>query len=159
MPLKLIGGALLALAGFSVGCLLTGRLERRRRLFEALITLVSVLSTRLRFGGENIADAVNFAAEESGIELSRLSDELPFEPEWQLAVKRLRLCSEDEALLGEFGSQLGKTDLDGQLSHLALYDSLFHKRLRDCEEELKSKARLYRALGFFAGTGAALIMI
>lgn len=159
MSLRLLGGALLALAGFGAGSLLVRRLDGRRRFFASFLSFVNLLATRLRFSGEDIYRTVNLSAAEAGLKAFAVDAALPFSQAWEAAVAALRLREEDTSLLCEFGSQLGKTDLEGQLSHLALYETIVQKRLHACEEEYAQKSRVYRAVGLFAGTAAALLLI
>ena len=94
-----------------------------------------------------------------------ISDETgtPFYRIWSERVNaipaKFGLKKGDAALLLEFGEQLGKTDVDGQLKHLELYEALFKKQLTDAENEINKKSKLYKTMGFFVGTAAALMII
>lgn len=159
LPLKLIGGVLLSLAGFGAGSLFVRRLDKRRRFFASFLTFLSLLATRLRYRSDDIFNAVNACLQETGLTSLSVSAGLPFDAAWSDAVASLRLSREDADLLKEFGSQLGKTDVEGQLGHLSLFESVAQKRLRECEEELEQKSRVCRAVGLFVGVCAALLLI
>ena len=94
-----------------------------------------------------------------------ISDETgnPFYEIWSGRVSvipsKFGLKNSDRVLLLEFGEQLGKTDVDGQLKHLELYEELFKKQLTDAENEINKKSKLYKTMGFFVGTAAALMII
>ena len=57
-----------------------------------------------------------------------------------------------------FGEKLGKTDLEGQLSHIELYRALFQKQIKEAEDDAQKKSRLYRTLGIFGGVSAAILI-
>lgn len=87
----------------------------------------------------------------------------PFDKLWSKSVltipRAYALTKEDIDLLLQFGSQLGKTDIDGQLKHIKLYKEFFKKQLENAEDAIVKKSRLYKTMGLFAGTAAALMMI
>ena len=87
----------------------------------------------------------------------------PFETAWseriRLLPKSLSLKKSDKELLSEFGRELGKTDIDGQLKHIELYKTVFEKQLYSAEEEISKKSKLYKTMGLFAGISIALMII
>ncbi len=160
MPLKLAGALLLSLAGLAAGCALVRRLRLRKRFLRDFIAFLTALETNLRWRCDDIFTLVNSSQELFALPADSSS---PFEQVWEKYTaplsRRFCLKREDALLLGELGAGLGKTDAEGQLAHLALYKTLFCKQLAAAEEELQSKAKLYRTLGLFAGMSAALMMI
>ena len=73
--------------------------------------------------------------------------------------KGYALKKSDTDLLLEFGSHLGKTDVEGQLKHIELYRQLFEKQLEAAEDAIAKKSKLYKTMGLFVGTAAALMMM
>ncbi len=69
------------------------------------------------------------------------------------------LTKADTDLILQFGAQLGKTDIDGQLKHIKLYKDFFKKQLDEAEEAIAKKSKLYKTMGLFAGSAAALMMM
>lgn len=165
MALKFLGGFLLVLSGFSTGWFCSKKLSLRKDFFKRIISFVSNLSTQLRYSTSDIFTLVSLSASTSGLELFELNYEnnTAFYTVWCERVSRipskfgLKNC--DKELLLEFGEQLGKTDVDGQLKHLELYDSLFKKQFTDAESEINKKSKLYKTMGFFVGMAAALMII
>ena len=165
MALKILGGLLLVLSGFSAGWFCSKKLLMRKDFFKRIISFISNLSTQLRYSTSDIFTLVSLSANTSGLELFEISDETgtPFYRIWSERVNaipaKFGLKKGDAALLLEFGEQLGKTDVDGQLKHLELYEALFKKQLTDAENEINKKSKLYKTMGFFVGTAAALMII
>lgn len=164
MLLKLSGCLLIALTGFGVGCLLTKKLGARRDFMSKFGVFIALLKTQIRYNSADIFTLVSGCAKGAGLELFESADNsLPFAVFWNGEIdkipKRTGLNNSDKELLFEFGSMLGTTDVDGQLKHLELYESIFQKRLKDSETEFRDKSRIYRALGLFGGISTALIIL
>lgn len=165
MALKILGGLLLVLSGFSAGWFCSKKLLMRKDFFKKLLSFVSSLSTQLRYSTSDIFTLVSLSAGTSGLDFFDLSEEsgTPFYDIWSERVSgipaKFGLKNIDRTLLLEFGEQLGKTDVDGQLKHLELYEELFKKQLTDAENEINKKSKLYKTMGFFVGTAAALMII
>ena len=163
--LKILGGLLLVLSGFSAGWFCSKKLSMRKDFFKRIISFISNLSTQLRYSTSDIFTLVSLSASTSGLGLFEISEEsgTPFYDIWTQRVNtipaKFGLKKGDTALLLEFGEQLGKTDVDGQLKHLELYEALFKKQLTDAENEINKKSKLYKTMGFFVGTAAALMII
>ena len=153
------------LSGFSAGWFCSKKLLMRRDFFKKLLSFVSNLSTQLRYSTSDIFTLVSLSASISGFDFFEISDETgtPFYRVWSERVNvipaKFGLKKGDTALLLEFGEQLGKTDVDGQLKHLELYETLFKKQLTDSENEINKKSKLYKTMGFFVGTAAALMIM
>lgn len=165
MSLKILGGLLLVLSGFSAGWFCSKKLLMRRNFFKKFLCFVSNLSTQLRYSTSDIFTLVSLSAVTSGLDFFEICDETgnPFYEIWSERVSgipaKFGLKNSDRQLLLEFGEQLGKTDVDGQLKHLELYEALFKKQLTDAENEINKKSKLYKTMGFFVGTAAALMII
>ncbi len=159
LPLKLIGAALLSLAGILAGFLFARRLTARKRFFGEFSAFLTALKTALRYRGEDIFTLVNqsgglFAVSEGGCS---------FEQAWEAALKTLpkRWCLNegDMALLRDFGAGLGKTDAAGQLAHIEWYMAACEKQRQEADGDVRQKARLYKTLGMFAGVSAAILFL
>lgn len=73
--------------------------------------------------------------------------------------KQCALTDSDIQLLYEFGSALGKTDVEGQSKHIRLYVAEFENQLENAQQAIVKKSKLYKTMGFFVGSAAALMMI
>lgn len=165
MVLKIIGALLLSLSGLLGGWLCSSKLFARRNFLRSIINFVSVLATQIRYSTADIFTLVSLSAQTSKLKEFELTEKsgVPFFLVWSSRVNeipsRYGLTPTDKKLFNELGEQLGKTDVEGQLKHLELYEVLLKKQLSDSENEIKSKSKLYKTMGFFVGTAAALMMI
>lgn len=69
------------------------------------------------------------------------------------------LSQRDKELLKSFGERLGSSDIDGQLSSIALYKENFIKLKESAVDEYMKKSRLYRSFGILGGMFIAIIVI
>jgi stage III sporulation protein AB len=165
LVVKLFGAILLIGASFSVGYYMAKSLSRRRDFLKEFIVFMNTLATEIRYNSEDIFTLVQKCAKAEELQsFGTLSEhQEAFENFWNKSVltvpKAYSLKKEDISLLFDFGSQLGKTDVDGQLKHIELYKIMFEKQLANAENEITQKSKLYKTMGLFVGTAAALIMI
>lgn len=164
--IKLIGAVLLIASSFSVGLSMSKSLYRRKSFIESFIVFIDSLATHIRYNSDDIFKLVSMCAnseELKSFEFFSKPHTEPFDKLWSKSVltipRAYALTKEDIDLLLQFGSQLGKTDIDGQLKHIKLYKEFFKKQLENAEDAIVKKSRLYKTMGLFAGTAAALMMI
>ncbi len=122
------------------------------------------LSTNIRYEATDIFTTISICARDENLSyISNIENNLPFDEQWQQKIlslpSSLSLTKSDIALLKEFGNELGKTDVDGQLKHIELYKNLFQKELVTAEEDIINKSKLYRIMGLFVGISTALMII
>ena len=98
------------------------------------------------------------SASEQGAKVICTTSETNFEKVKQLS-SEIPLSKSDISMLNDFGGQLGKTDTEGQLKHLELYEVSFSKQLSSALDAITKKSKLYKTMGFFAGSAIALMMI
>ncbi len=164
MPFKLIGCLLVVCTGTMIGFVLSAKLYKRRDFLKSFTEFISLLATNLRYSSDDIFTLVNSSAENSNLDLLHFSEcNRPFDELWLDKVKQISfeipLSKSDVSMLKDFGSQLGKTDTEGQLKHLELYEVSFSKQLASARDAITKKSKLYKTMGFFAGSAIALMMI
>ncbi len=165
MALKIFGGLLLVISGTLVGLLYSKRLFLYREFYKKIINFSSSLSVQLRYSTADIFTLTALCADTAEIDFFDFKNEknLPFSAVWskntEAIPSKFGLNRNDKQLLLEFGEQLGKTDVEGQLKHLELYEEIFKKQLENAETEIKNKSKLYKTMGFFVGTAVALMII
>lgn len=141
-------------------------LNNRRDFLKNFLVFLSNLSTNIRYNSADIFTIVSMSANTSSLgflaaeyDYGSVSFDVIWNDKINSIPKQYSLTKTDRELLLKFGRELGKTDVEGQLRHIELFDSQFKKQLKDSEEAIKSKSKLYKTMGFFVGTAAALMMI
>lgn len=166
LAIKLIGSLMLIGAAFSAGYYKSKALYRRRDFINSFLVYLNSLATEIRYNCDDIFELAQKSAvsqELSSFSSSKSEPNQPFELWWNKCVltipKAYSLDKADISLLSDFGKQLGKTDVEGQLKHIELYRVLFKKQLADAQENIDRKSKLYKTMGLFIGTAAALVMM
>lgn len=163
MPLKILGCLLLVAAAYSAGALLAKRLYARRDFLNRFKAFLETMKTRLRFSGGDIFIVVQSCIDQTRLPMPFCGGSEPFEACWNKAVGGIprfwSLGKADIELIYECGSQLGKTDLEGQLSHLGLIEARLDLLIAQAEENIGKKSKLYKTMGFFAGASAAILLM
>ena len=110
----------------------------RRDFLKSFIVFLSALSTNMRYNSSDIFTLVSLSVREEEMSFFKFDNTLhnqPFETAWseriRLLPKSLSLKKSDKELLSEFGRELGKTDIDGQLKHIELYKTVVLSRRRN----------------------------
>lgn len=142
------------------------KLSRRQLFLKDFIAFLKTFETHIRYSADDIFTLINMSMTSASllpIKEYIVSNKGSFNDLWltsmSLINKQTGLTTQDKALLEEFGAALGTTDGQGQINHIELYTTLFQKSLDEAQEELNAKSKLYKMLGFFAGTAFALMVI
>ena len=153
----------MVLTGTAAGWSCAMRLKRRRDFLLKLRGFLSTLTTGLRYQSGDIYRLTAESARQAELPLIPDRTDEPFMQEWETLVSRLpRSCSltePDVALLLRLGAQLGKTDLDGQLRHLALTATELDALIAESESLVSQRSRLYKTIGFFVGASSAILLM
>ncbi len=159
------GTLLLIAVGTLAGYMESHRLEMRVERLEEFLRFVSSAQTEIRFSALPVEQIVQRHGGDLEF-LRRCGDcfekGTDFLSAWQTGVnscaKNSGFNEKDTELLKGFGRGFGVSDIDGQLSHCALYCELTAQSLKDAKEEKERKSRLYQMFGVFSGMAAALLL-
>jgi Stage III sporulation protein AB (spore_III_AB). len=142
------------------------RLAARAEQLEAFLRFLSRAQTEIRFAALPVEQIV----QRHGGELDFLrvcarscTRGEPFSAAWEESVGKgaggQGFLPGDVDLLRDFGRGFGASDVEGQLSHCALYTELIGERLKTAREDRDRKSKLYQMLGIFGGIAAALLLV
>lgn len=166
--MRLIGCILLIISTTAAGCYLSAMIKRRIRLFNTLALLAGNVSAAIRYSGDDITKIL--LQEGLLLKLDFIKNAVScvekgeaLEKGWQESVDGIPvfcgITKEDRALIKQFGSKLGTTDVYGQTDHCEYFKELFHSRASKLAQECVGKSRVYRCLGFFSGAAISLAVI
>lgn len=163
---KIVGGFLLIGASFIGGCFYSKKLYKRQEFFSKFLVFMNTFITHIRYESSDVFTLVSTSAENAGLNCLKIEQSnniKSFQSLWDETVSNIpniySLKKEDYRQLIEFGSEIGKTDVGGQIKHIELYKNIFAKQLINAEEDIKQKSRLYKVLGLFVGTVATLMLM
>lgn len=85
-----------------------------------------------------------------------------FDEAWKSGViagtKGMGLKPKDKHLIERFGTELGNSDIEGQIAHCEVTTKLLEEQIEQARDEKKKKSKLFSMLGLFFGTGVALLI-
>lgn len=144
-------------------------LSRRAAALEQSGRLVTRIASRIRYTAQPVGEILSeVSGEFTGLrflpELLRILQEgTDFPSAWRRALEvkgaECGLNGKDRELLRGYGEGLGKTDVEGQMEHCRLYETLIGEQLEEARREAAVKGRLYVTLGTAGGLGAALLLL
>lgn len=145
---KGIGIFLVSLSIFGVGVFKGFLYKHRYNRLKKLCVFIEEISDRIRTG-EELYSIVLSSGKSAGVYIEQLG----------IKVERDCLLKEDISVLEEFFSSLGMGDTQSQIKRCETYLFLLRKKEEEADQMSKQKCSLYAKLGFFAGLGAAIILI
>lgn len=163
---------ILIAAGFALGGRwLAAYQSKRVAVFGDIIMMLTVIETQLRYACLPVSDLLRILSENKGLsELGfiRCTREKvcfgePFPDAWRECVESetelCRMLSGSAAHLARLGTDIGSTDLEGQLSCCEYYRKIFEKELELQEEKSRRYTKLFPSLGLLVGISAAILIV
>lgn len=82
---------------------------------------------------------------------------------WESSIKNSKsvslLSPQDVQLLLSYGSQLGTTDVNGQINLCILYEKLFEDKLKSAQAYEEHYGKIYRQSGIFIGAAIIILIL
>lgn len=82
---------------------------------------------------------------------------------WEKAIRSDKAAAllppRDIQLLLSFGSQLGTTDVNGQINLCVLYEKLFEEELKKAQDHEEHYGKIYRQSGIFIGAAIIILIL
>ena len=169
--MKYAGAILLGVSAAMTGQILALRLKKRIKLLTEILLFISAVKNEIEFNRKPIISIFrenssrNFAKSLSFItECVALTEKgKDFMTAWELSVKNDKsvflLSSQDVQLLLSFGSQLGTTDVNGQINLCVLYQKLFEEKLKTAQNYEEHYGKIYRQSGIFIGAAIIILIL
>lgn len=165
--IKIIGVIFIILSTSLAGFSFSEKLNKRVKeliLFRHLLEEISIL---IRYKAVTIFDLIdnlknNICFKEfdflKHIDIEHNSS---FSQAFNVAIDNtiLSLNKEDIRIIKQFGSSLGKSDIQGQLSEIELYKESISLKINEAKIISENKAKLYRSLGVLIGSFFAILLI
>ncbi len=154
--IKLLGCILLIFCSTILGNKYSRKLSKRKEILQNFVNLLDNAYTKIKYSSNSLADIFN----DSFLGYS-FTDNLSFSAQWKNMLKNYQntLNDNDIKLLVEFSNEIGKTDTEGEISNILLYQGLLKENIESAKEDIEKKSRLYTLLGFSIGMTLAIILI
>lgn len=128
--------------------------------------MIDEITTMIRFKSSTvyeISEILKSSGRFSDFEfLYKIDKEVPFQQSWYNSVLSYSPCGmkkSDVELLADIGRKLGTSDLEGQLSTLALQQAELTSYISSAEKDYLQKVKLYRSLGVLTGAFISVMLI
>ncbi len=163
---------LLFVAGFSLAGGWAASVQKKRvALTGEIMLMINIVESQLRYSHLPVSDLLRVLCENTGLSglpfikncRERVCFGEPFPVAWRESVEAetelCRLLPEISAYIAAFGSDIGSTDLESQLSGCEYYRQIIDGELNLQREKSKKYSRLFPPLGVLLGISAAIIII
>lgn len=153
---KLILCVVIVVSSSIFGFYYSNILYRRKAILQLFICNLKYAKTRIRYELKNLCDI--FSDKFSDF---TFDNEKQFVPQWSELLKfyEKTLTKNDIKLLKSFAENLGKTDVNGEISHIEMYIELLNSRVNDAENSINSKSKLYRTMGVSVGLLISIMLL
>lgn len=154
--LRFIPALVIMAVSILIGWSLSLRLSRRASVLGDYIALLDTAADRMSYTGDHLAAVFseNFAD-------YHFDPSLPFGGQWERMTENFRdvLTGEDREVLSRFAREAGCGDMQAELNHIRLYQTLLRDRLDDAREACAKKSALYRILPFSIGLAVTILIL
>lgn len=139
-----------------VGFYFSHRLYIRRETLQKFIHELRASVTQIRYNCDNLCEI--FSDKFSDF---CFSDEKPFLSQWNslLKIYETKLSQQDIRLLMSFAENLGKADINGEISHIQMYIDMLNDSVEEAKNNINTKSKLYRTLGVSAGLLVSILLL
>lgn len=153
-----------------IGCYMSAGLKKRLSLLKAVNAMLEEISILIRYKAATVFEIVEeLNRDKRFAELGFIpevkehcEDQSSFSLKWENAVMSYNFGSikpQDLLLINSIGQNLGSSDIEGQLSTLALEKEELKTLLADAESDLKNKSKLYSSLGILTGAFITVLLV
>ena len=162
--IKLTGCLLIVVFTPAAGIFCSEKFRLRTVFYEQYLLFLTNAGTFISYTAASIGELLSMNISAPMIEpilkeaKHSLENGSEFSCAWRKAVDGNVSCKEDRELLYGFGDNFGTSDVEGELSKLGLHKELAERRLNELRDELKTKRKLYRVMGMFAGVLTAVVI-
>lgn len=162
--MKLFGLLLLLIAAVSCGCHAADGLRKRVIRLQQLRRMLNAITIHLRYTLPTVQELLKLLSEDPDYTAlpflyQAAADPSDFPAAWQTAISESHgLSHEEVTLLHRLGHTLGTTDLEGQLSALALCDQQLAALQQKAAAHADSHGTLYRTMGVLTGLFLVILL-
>lgn len=143
---------------------------KRVSIVREILLMINVMETRLHYSEMPVIRLLSLLEENGFSQLGflsecrkMLSEGEAFGSAWRKSIGQSRtfclLLPEESRKLMAMGTDIGVTDIEGQLSCCRYYKVVFEKSLTDREEKSARSSRMFPPLGMLLGVSAAIFLI
>lgn len=166
--LKYIIIFLVFLISFLIGNIISKRYTLRLNELKDFKNALCIIESKIRFTYEPLPEIFLQTSKLLSENISKIfirasqnMKELSAEEAWNKSIEKSNtyLNKEDIENIKSFGKMLGKTDKEGQISHLELTKTFIDIQIEKARKEEEKNSKLYKTLGVVCGLALVIILI
>lgn len=166
--LKYITILLIFLISFFIGNIISKRYTLRLSELKDFKNAITIIESKIKFTYEPLPEIflqtsklLSENISKIFIRASKNMKELSAEEAWNKSIEKSNtyLNKEDIENIKSFGKMLGKTDKEGQVSHLELTKTFIDIQIEKARKEEEKNSKLYKTLGVVCGLALVIILI
>lgn len=169
MFLKIIGTGLLMISSSWYGFYLKNRYRKRVRGIEEMCQYLEELKGEIKYRNQDFFRVFSELEKNrrtpflGTVICKELKSGKSISEAWCISVKEnadhLALRTQEEMILLELGSQLGKSNCETQTNLLNLYQNKLHTLWKGLKKEEQNQCKVYSTLGILGGIMICLIVV
>lgn len=167
---KLIGIAVILIVSALIGNHCAENLAKRTSTLKAVEYMLEEMELLIRFRSADVYEIMDSLQKSPQLEnlafikyaAEHSSENMPFDRLWEKSIAEYNesfLKKEDTALIESIGKDIGKSDLEGQISIIELKKNELSALIRSSEEEYTGKAGMYRSIGILGGALVSILLV
>lgn len=165
--LKIIGFGLIFITTVSLGVHFSDRLKEKVKILNSLEFMFDDILIMVRYKAMTVYDIITELRKKeisdtlSFLKKIEFSSEISFSGNWSSSIDEtdMPLSVEELNLLKSFGSSLGSSDIEGQISTIELYKHNFIALYKKACNDYEKKSKLYKSLGVISGAFIIIMLI
>ena len=136
-------------------------MKKRIIILRQFLLLLEAVQTQISFINTDLFSLFSYLSENKSLDeltfvnkcFESLSETDNFELLWTDCVNNFKspLTKDDSAIILSFGTQLGKSDTEGQIRNCQIHKCQIENQITDAEEKYKKYGNLYLKLGVLSG--------
>lgn len=166
--LKYIIICLVFLISFFIGNILSKRYILRVKELKDFRNALNIIESKIKFTYEPLPEIFMQTSKllsenisKIFVNTSKYMKKINTEEAWNKGIEEANtyLNKEDIENIKGFGKMLGKTDKDGQVSHIELTKTFLEMQIEKARKEEEKNAKMYKTLGILVGFVIVIILI
>lgn len=166
--LKYIIIFLIFLISFLIGNIISKRYILRVKELKDFRNALNIIESKIKFTYESLPEIFMQTSKLLSENISKIfitasenMKELNAEEAWNKGIEESStyLSKEDIENIKNFGKMIGKTDKEGQVSHLEITKTFIEMQIKKARIEEEKNSKMYKTLGAIIGLGIVIILI
>lgn len=167
--LKCIGFLIVILSSISLGYLRFQKLNTRVIFLTKYLQFINYLEVEIRYSSDVVFELIKKYSSIDTINnfllyfINKINDNISLPEAWNQSLYKVKdicgLDNEDVELIYNFGNNLGKSDIEGQISNCKLNKELIDNRIALALDKKEKKGKLYFILYILGGLTIVLFFL